>query len=276
MLFIKSPIVSVEWLNQNLEASNLIILDASIKKVTSDDIQQTSKQIPSTRYFDIKHRFSNTAAPFPNTVSSQKQFINESRYLGINNASAIVVYDDKGIYSSARAWYLFKAFGFNNIAVLDGGLPDWEKARFKTEDKTEREFSLGDFIGIYNPDYFKFFNDIISISNNPDCLILDARSSDRFNGLVDEPRKGLRSGHIPNSLSLPFGSLLNGNCLKPKEELKSIFQELNAVNKKLVFSCGSGITACILALAANVLDNDNISVYDGSWTEYGTLTNENN
>lgn len=268
-------IVSVEWLHQNLEASNLIIFDASIKKVALDNSQQTKKQIPSTRFFDIKNGFSDTAAPFPNTVPSEKQFVNEARRLGVNNDSAIVVYDDKGIYSSARARYLFKAFGFNNIAVLDGGLPEWEKLGFETEDKIEREFPLGNFDGIYNPDYFKFFDDIGPISNNPDCIILDARSNDRFNGLIDEPRKGLTSGNIPNSLSLPFGNLLNGNCLKSKDELKSIFQELNESNKKMIFSCGSGITACILSLAANVLENDNISVYDGSWTEYGTLTNEN-
>ena len=276
IIFHKSPIVSVEWLNQNIEAANLIILDENKKKVTSNSLEQTNKQIPCTRFFDIKNSFSDTSSEFPNTVPLVEQFNKEAKRLGINNDSAIVVYDDKGIYSSARAWYLFNAFGYKNIAVLDGGLPEWEKAGFQVVDKFDIEFKIGDFEGVYNPNYFKFFEDIESISNNTDCLILDARSNNRFEGLVEEPRKGLRSGNIPNSVNLPFSSLLNGNCLKPKNELEVIFKDLNASKMKMVFSCGSGITACILALAANVINNEDISLYDGSWTEYGSLTNNNN
>lgn len=206
-------------------------------------------------------------------MPSEKQFTREAQNLGINKNSAVVVYDDKGIYSSARAWYLFKAFGFNNVAVLDGGLPEWEQANYILEDKTDFEFPHGNFVGTYNPDYFNFFSEIEPISNNPDCLILDARSNKRFEGLVPEPRIGLRSGNIPNSVNLPFASLLNGNCLKSKEELKTIFNTLNVSEKNLVFSCGSGITACILALAAEMAGYNDLSVYDGSWTEYGSLTN---
>jgi len=269
---LNSPIVSVQWLHQNINASNIVILDASIKKVTGDVVENESGQIPQALFFDIKNAFSDVSAPFPNTVPSVDQFTKEAQHLGINKDSVIVVYDDKGIYSSARAWYLFKAFGCNNVAVLDGGLPEWEQSGLAVEVKGDTEQAAGDFEGTYNPKYFKFFSDIKRMSTDSNCLILDARSSQRFEGLIDEPRKGLRSGHIPNSVNLPFANLLEGNCLKTQAELKAIFKELSISDRTLVFSCGSGITACIIALAAEISGYTNLCVYDGSWTEYGSLT----
>jgi len=272
MVLIKTPLVTASWLNQNLIEPNIVVLDASINKVADKSQKHESKQIPNTLFFNIKHRFSDVSAPFPNTVPSKTHFNKEAQTLGINNDSAVVVYDDKGIYSSARAWYLFKAFGFNNVAVLDGGLPEWKKAGFQVEAKSSSNVMLkGDFEGKYNSNYFKFFDDIQNLSNNSGCQILDARSNERFTGSVPEPRAGLRSGIIPNSINLPFKSLMNGNCMKSREDLTVIFKRLSHSEKKLVFTCGSGITACILALAAEIVGLQDISVYDGSWTEYGTL-----
>ena len=119
---------------------------------------------------------------------------------------------------------------------------------------------------------FKFFNDIKVLKNAKDTIILDARSKERFDGLLPEPRKELRSGNIPNSINLPYQELLSGNVMKSSSELNNIFHRLNPQNKKMVFSCGSGVTACILALGAELSGYKNLSVYDGSWTEYGTLT----
>ncbi len=272
-IFIKTPIVSVDWLHKNLEASNLIILDATIKKVSdNEDISESKFQIPSVRFFDLKYKFSDTSAEFPNTFPSIEQFTLEAQKLGINKDSAIVVYDDKGIYSSARAWLLFKAFGHNNVAVLNGGFPEWQNANYKVEEKHNYKDRTGNFAATLQPKYFKFFDDITKASIDKCFTILDARSEQRFKGLVAEPRKGLRSGIIPNSINLPYTKLQNGNCLKPKAELKTIFGTLVKPDQHLVFSCGSGITACILAFAAEIADYKNISVYDGSWTEYGSLT----
>jgi thiosulfate/3-mercaptopyruvate sulfurtransferase len=272
MIKIDKPLVSVNWLNEHLHASNLVILDGTIPKVTAKKEDANLVQIPNSRFFDIKKKFSDVEAPFPNTVPSAEQFSTEAQNLGINQDSAIVVYDNKGIYSSARVWYLFKAFGYTNVAVLDGGLPEWINKGCAVEGKQAREVAKGDFIGKYNSDAFKFFDDINVISNDSTCQILDARSNNRFNGLVAEPRAGLRSGNIPNSKSLPFKELMTGNCMKPESELKEIMSSFNLEDKKLVFSCGSGITACILALASEIVGYTNFSVYDGSWTEYGTLT----
>lgn len=272
MIRIDKSLVSIGWLKDNIAAPNLVILDGSIPKVTANEDTSNDVQITGARFFDIKHRFSDTEAPFPNTVPSAAQFNHEAQNLGINANSAIVVYDDKGIYSSARVWYLFKAFGHNNIAVLDGGLPEWINKGLPLENKQNRQQEKGDFEGKYNPNYFKFFEDILKIEEDKDYQILDARSYDRFHGAVPEPRAGLRSGNIPNSKSLSFKELMRGNYMKTEHEIKEILASFNINNKKLVFSCGSGITACILALAAEIAGYRNTSVYDGSWTEYGTLT----
>lgn len=272
MIKIDKPLVSVNWLKENLQSPNLVILDGTIPKVTANQEEANEVQIPNSRFFDIKKKFSDIEAPFPNTVPSVEQFTIEAQNLGIKQDSAIVVYDDKGIYSSARVWYLFKAFGHKNVAVLDGGLPEWINNGYPVEDKQIREVDSGDFIGKYNSDNFKFFDDIKVISDDNSCQIFDARSNDRFNGLVAEPRAGLRSGNIPNSKSLPFKELMKGNAMKSESELREILSSFDIENKRLVFSCGSGITACILALASEIVGYNNFSVYDGSWTEYGTLT----
>ena len=266
------PIVSVSWLHENLNANNLLVLDASINKVTSASHNSHSEwQIPTSLFFDIKGLFSDIEGEFPNTFPSAEQFTQEAQKLGVNSNSAIVVYDDKGMYSSARAWWLFKAFGFNNVAVLDGGLPEWQTHNFVIEKKQNNLHSVGNFEAEYQPEFMRFFKDIQqAIPLN--TKILDARSQDRFKGLVKEPRDGLRSGTIPNSRNFPFTDLLNENCFKSRDELSALFH--NFVEDKeepIIFSCGSGITACILALGAILVGYNDISVYDGSWTEYGSL-----
>jgi thiosulfate/3-mercaptopyruvate sulfurtransferase len=265
-----SPIVSVEWLHNNLKAENLVILDGTINK-TSD---ASLTQLPNARFFDIKKKFSDKSNPFPSAFPSQTQFQREARTLGINQDSAIVVYDDKGIYSSARVWWLFKAFGFNNIAVLNGGFPAWLKAEYSAESMSPYNGKKGDFVANLQSDYMKFFNDVKEASNNNTHTIVDARSSGRFNCIDAEPREGLRMGTIPNSVNLPYTDLLEEGLLKPKKDLAKALYMIANKTDDIIFSCGSGLTACILALGAEVSGYKNISVYDGSWTEWGTLVKE--
>ncbi|NMH88102.1 sulfurtransferase [Flavivirga algicola] len=267
---IASPIVSVEWLHKNLEASNLIILDGTINKVF--DISQT--QIPNARFFDIKKKFSDVNTPFPSTFPAKEQFENEARALGINKNSVVVVYDDKGIYSSARVWWLFKAFGHDNVAVLNGGLPSWKKRGYETENMKNYAGKSGDFEANYKQEYMKFFDDIKEASKNKTHCIIDARSKGRFKGLEPEPREGLRGGNIPNSINLPFKDLLVDGELKPNKDIEKTLNKIVDKEERIIFSCGSGITACILALGANISGYKNISVYDGSWTEWGSLVKE--
>lgn len=268
---LKEPIVSVEWLNKNLEAPNLIILDGTINK-TFDTSQ---KQIINARFFDIKKKFSDVANPFPSAFPSAEQFQIEARNLGINTDSAIVVYDDKGIYSSARVWWLFKAFGFTNVAVLNGGFPEWLKAKYLTEPMKNYSGKAGDFVAKLQPGFMQFFDDVAKASKANTHCIIDARSAARFNSEEPEPRAGLRSGTIPNSKNIPFKTLLNAErLLKPQEELQAIFSKVINKNDDVIFSCGSGITACVLALGAEISGYKNIAIYDGSWTEWGSLVEE--
>lgn len=265
-------IVSVDWLNNHLQDENVLVFDATISKVLGDVSALSNSQIPGTQFLDIKNKFSIVNAPFPNTIPSAKQFEENIQALGVNNDSTVVIYDDSGIYSSARAWWLFKTFGFNNVAILDGGLPEWKAKGFSLEDKTTNNTrKKGNVKATYKSNNVVLFDSLDTISKDDNYKIIDARSSDRFNCIVAEPRAGLRSGTIPTSSSLPFNMVLDGNKLKQKAELQTIFKNLAKENQHLVFTCGSGITASVLALAATVAGYNN-SVYDGSWTEYGTLT----
>lgn len=266
-----SPIVSVAWLHENKNANNLIILDGTINKVFDISLEQ----IQNARLFDIKKKFSDVSNPFPSAFPSEEQFQKEARNLGINQDSAIVVYDDKGIYSSARVWWLFKAFGFNNVAVLNGGFPEWKKANYDTELMQNYDGEKGNFIANLQPNYMKFFDDIKNASKNETHKIIDARSSKRFNCEVPEPRAGLRMGTIQNSVNLPFTDLLEDGVLKSKKDLAKAFYMVAEQDEPIIFSCGSGLTACVLALGAELSGYKNISVYDGSWTEYGSLTTGN-
>ncbi|GAA4807600.1 sulfurtransferase [Litoribaculum gwangyangense] len=262
--------VTVDWLHDHLNADNLIILDGTINKV----FDASTKQIPKARFFDIKNKFSDTSNPFPSAFPSKEQFQKEARLLGIDNDSALVVYDDKGIYSSARVWWLFKAFGFNNVAVLNGGFPAWLKAGYATEFMKVYDGKAGNFTANLQPHYMKFFNDVEAASKNKTHTIVDARSENRFKSLEPEPRAGLRMGTIPNSVNLPFEDLLNEGVLKSKKDLEKAFYMVAHKNDDIIFSCGSGITACVLALGADISGYKNISVYDGSWTEWGSLVTE--
>jgi len=270
-LQISNPIVSTDWLHEHLHATNLVILNGTIPKVVDTFSQGEIQQIPNARFFDIKKVFSVLNAPFPNTMLDVKAFTQEAQKLGINQDSAIIVYDELGIYSSARVWYMFKAMGFENIAVLDGGFPLWKKGKYPVATKKSFTGIYGDFQGKDRLSLFRNYTEMLQEVENKSSLILDARSEARFTGKVPEPRASLRSGQIPTSKNLPYTELLEHNQFKSKAELKAIFESFLLKEKQVIFSCGSGITACILALAAEYIGYSNYAVYDGSWTEWGSL-----
>ena len=269
-----NSIVSAEWLNEHLNEKDLIILDTSPKSNVSGLASEFDNiQLPGARYFDLKNDFSDSSSEFPNTIPSPEQFETNIRALGINNSNTIVVYDNLGIYSSPRVWWLFKTFGHDKVFVLDGGLPEWVNSNFVTEEKTSGNYSLGNFITHYKAENVRLYNNMKrNISSNEE-LIIDARSSGRFNKTTPEPRKELQSGCILNSDNLPFQDVLENEIFKPKKELKTLFLNLNPEGKPLIFSCGSGLTACIIALAYEIAFNKPFAIYDGSWTEWATKEN---
>ena len=255
-----------------LNAPNLIVLDATIPKVGQNAVDLNQELgIKNSRFFDIKNVFSDKEAQFPNTLVSPEIFQKEAKKLGINKDSAIIVYDKHGIYSSPRASWLFKTMGHVNVAVLDGGLPEWKSNNYPTEKINKFDGELSDFEVNYQSKSIYNYNNVLNAISNKDKLILDARSADRFKGERPEPRESLRSGHIPNSKNLPYTELLEKGNMLSEPVLSQKFNTLISEESELVFSCGSGITACVLALGAEVAGYKNVSVYDGSWTEWGSL-----
>lgn len=274
-IVIEKPLVSIDWLSRYLDASNLVILDASITKVSDvkiDAVDTVKCQIKNARFFDLKKKFSDLTSEYPNTMPSLEKFSDAARQLGINNDSAIVVYDELGIYSSPRVWWMFKAMGHNNIAVLDGGLPEWEKAGLPCESKMKYRGNGGNFTGNYQKDLMSDYKGVLNSINMEHTFVIDARAKNRYNGTEPEPRVGLRSGHIPNSINLPYTELIKNNKMITQEKLSESFSKFETIHDRHIFTCGSGITACILALGAELAGLKNNAVYDGSWTEWGSLT----
>lgn len=266
-------IISAEELNDLLGNPDLIILNASQPENKNESNRGLyDLQIPRAKLFDLKKDFSEKSHPMPNMLQKAADFQAECRKLGIKNSSKIVVYDNVGIYTSPRVWWMFKTMGHDNVCVLAGGMPNWLKNDFPVEKFQTNKSELGDFKADFRPENVKNANQVLKNISKKDFLLVDARSEGRFNGTAPEPREGLSNGHIPGSTNLPYEFVLNNGKFKPKQELKQLFKKINPENKKMTFSCGSGITACILYLANELVfeDSEN-SVYDGSWTEWAQL-----
>jgi thiosulfate/3-mercaptopyruvate sulfurtransferase len=253
-------------------SKSIILLDASIPpvgKMNQPDKQWPDHTLPSAQRFDLNKNFSDLSNPLPHSMPSAEHFQQQVQLLGIPENSQIVVYDNQGIFSAARAWYMFKSMGHNNIAVLDGGLPAWLAAGFPTLPSPSKAKVCNTFNANFTQQYFCSSDEVYKQTLSGEQLILDARASSRFEGRVAEPRAGIRSGHMPNSVNLPFSDLLNNGLLLPVDTLKEKFKKLNSQNKPMIMSCGSGVTACVLALVADICNFKKVKVYDGSWSEWG-------
>ena len=273
MLNIPSSIVSTDWLEKGIGASDLVLLDSSVPPVVpgyfSVNRDEQFSVIPGARRFDYDTVVCKPNSFLPHMMPERDLFEEEVRKLGINTTSTVIVYDDVGLYASPRAWWMFRAMGHERVAVLDGGLPKWLSENRVVSEKFS-EASTGDFVAELKQDLFCDFEVVLKGLNSPNCAVLDARSERRFKGLDPEPRPGVRSGHMPNAKNLPFPEVLNGGLLKSVSELQEIFMNLSLDHhNEIITSCGSGITACILTLAADVAGFSNLSVYDGSWAEWG-------
>jgi len=265
-------LVSVDWLSQNLKLDNLIVLDTSLA-ATAEGKSASLKDfyIPGARKIDLKNKFSDQKAPFPNTLPSPTQFEHECQALGINRDSKIVVYDNMGIYSSPRIWWMFKVMGHSDVSVLDGGLPAWIEAGQSTSSDLAQSTTKGNFKAKLQSQWIKSYEEVKGNLTSQEFQILDARSAGRFNGTAEEPRKHLKSGHIDQSANIPYQDVLQDGRFKSAEELKALFNQKVGDREELVFSCGSGLTACIIMLAGQIAGKKSKTVYDGSWTEWAEL-----
>ncbi|MBT8147751.1 MAG: sulfurtransferase [Gammaproteobacteria bacterium] len=267
--------VSVDWLHKHLGSENLVILDASVppimpfsKQKLPDDL--TARYLPGSLRFDYDTEVCDQNSPLPHMMPAADYFAERVRNLGINKDSAIVIYDDIGVYASPRAWWMFKAMGHDNVAVLNGGAVAWHQAGLEmTEQVLSEAAQAGSFQEQENVGYFCDALTVYQLLNEKSCSILDARSEGRFYGRDPEPRDNLRGGHMPGAGCMPFPQVLDDIYMKPADQLKVIFEQHATGAQKLIFTCGSGLSACILTLAAELAGYQDLSVYDGSWCEWG-------
>ena len=266
--------IQPQTLKKICDNPNIKILDATFFLPDSGldaEEEYKKKHIPNSVFFDI-NKIADPKNPLPHMIPSKEIFSMMMQNLGINNQDEIIIYDNSPLLSSARAWFLFRYFGHENIFILNGGLKNWEKFGGGVTNK-KTIISTGDFQSkTEKKNLVVSLNQMISFSNNNSKLILDARSYKRFTGEAKEPRPGLLSGHIPNSKSLPSSDLItNDGFLKSIEELNKIFSN-NDFNdsEQIIATCGSGVSACVISVALYCLGKKDVPIYDGSWTEWAS------
>ncbi|RJX75757.1 sulfurtransferase [Vibrio sinensis] len=266
-----NPLISVDWLVQHIAQENLVILDCSIDfQIPAEGPKDKENLIPNSLRFDYDNVFCDAASPLPHMMPTEAHFNQQAQALGINQDSVIVVYDNSGTFASPRAWWMFKAMGHKDVYILDGGLTAWKEAKQPLVQQYKAVTTQGHFAGSLNPTYFVDARHVSEQITNDESQTVDARSRARFNAEVAEPREGLRSGHIPNAVCQPFAELMDGHKFKSPQALKPIIEANIPDNKQqYIFSCGSGVTACIVLVAAAICGYHNFAVYDGSWTEWG-------
>jgi thiosulfate/3-mercaptopyruvate sulfurtransferase len=265
-------LVSTDWRAAHLAAPDLRILDASwhLPDAGRDAYAEyAAGHIPGARFFDIDE-ISDEQSALPHMAPPPEKFVSRMRAMGIGDGSRVVVYDAAGLFSAARAWWLFRLFGKQDVAVLDGGLPKWVAEGRPLEDAAP---PLRDrlFTARRDASLVRDVTQVAASAKLGDVQILDARSPERFRGEAPEPRPGLRAGHIPGSLNVPYRTLINPDgTMKDHAALRAAFAAAGAdPGRPAITSCGSGVSAAILNLALERLGNRSHALYDGSWAEWG-------
>ncbi|WP_120513096.1 sulfurtransferase [Photobacterium salinisoli] len=268
-----SSVVSAEWLLEHADAQDTVIVDASWFMPGSGRDARTeweSERIPGSVFFDFDKEICDKDSSLPHMLPGADQFASQVSELGISNKDTVIVYDSHGLFSAPRVWWMFKVMGHDKVAVLDGGLPAWKAAGGSLESGSVTEMpEKGQFSANFRTEWVIDAQTLLEKLADPQVVVLDARPAARFYAQQPEPREGIRSGHMPNAKSLPFGQLVKDSRLVSQSILKQRFDAFSEQDQQLIFSCGSGVTACILALAADVAGRKNLTVYDGSWTEWG-------
>ncbi len=265
-------LVSTDWLAEHIKDPDLRILDASwyLPDAGRDPRSEfDAAHIKGARFFDIDE-VADLRSALPHTVPPVEKFMSRMRAIGVGDGHQVVVYDGAGLFSAARVWWTFRLMGFENVAVLDGGLPKWQ-AEGRPVDAKPATIRDRHMIVKRQDHLIKDVTQVARAAKLEDHTIIDARPAPRFEGTAPEPREGMRAGHILNSQNVPFSTLLNDDkTMKPKADLQAIFDAAGAdLSKPIITTCGSGVTACVLALALYQIGKTDAAVYDGSWSEWG-------
>lgn len=269
----RSALVSCEWLAARIDAPGIVLLDATFflprqGRNAREEFRQA--HIPGARFFDVDV-IADTGNPLPHMLPGPERFGEAVGRLGIDNRIKVIVYDNNAFMASARAWWTFRVFGHDNVAVLDGGFARWKQLgapiTAAMHSPTPRRFHAK-----LNRQLVCTLEQVCELSENRSAQILDARSPARFSGNEPEVRPGLHSGHIPGSCNLHYATLVDPetHTLLPAETLRALYRQAGTgPDEPIVTTCGSGVTAAILALGLYRLGRQDVPVYDGSWTEWG-------
>lgn len=267
------PVVSTQWLSERLGTPKLCVVDATVHLPdTGRDAraEYLAEHIPGAGFFDLS-RIADPSNPLPRKFPPQDVFEQEAGGLGIDNDSHVVAYDTPGLYSAARVWWLFRQYGYDRVSILDGGLKAW-KAEGRPVEAGEVKAAPATFRAGRRRDLYADWQHVLSVSKAGGACILDARTPGRFAGTELDRYPGARPGHIPNSRNLYWADLLDPQSRKllPADAIAQRFEKAGvSPTEPLVLSCGSGLTACILALGLHLSGRDDWRVYDGSWDEWG-------
>ena len=277
MLQTKTWLTETDELARELDAPDLVIIDASWHMPAENRNayeEYLAEHIPGGIFFDIDE-IADTKSGLPHMLPPPEKFSSRMRSMGIGDGSRIVVYDSAGLFSAARVWWTFRVMGVDDVSVLNGGLPKWKREGRPLESGPPRNRTARHFTARRNLDLVRDVSDIKALLKDRSAEIVDARAADRFAGKAPEPRPGLRSGHIPGSYNLPYAKLLNKDgTFKTGPEIERLFEEAGVdLTKPVVASCGSGITASVLALGLAEIGHRRAAVYDGSWSEWGADQN---
>lgn len=268
----ESALVSCEWLRQNLELTNQVILDATffLPRQQRNAMEEYHQHIPGALFFDIDE-IADLTASLPHTLPDAKQFADAVGEMGIDNNTHVVIYDNNHFFAAARVWWMFRVFGHDKVRILNGGLTRWLFLSFPI-DSEQLSPTKQTFKARCRPELVLNLQQMVYVQQSNSRQILDARSADSFLGKRKHSGQGLQPGHIPGSINIPYASLTNREQqnLLSKPELLELFNE-NHVNlsQPLVTTCGSGVSAAVLALALFQIGLTEVPMYDGSWAEWG-------
>jgi thiosulfate/3-mercaptopyruvate sulfurtransferase len=266
-----SPLVTPLWLAGVLKDSDTVVLDATLPPVgvtppVDTHARYIARHIPGAAFFDID-KLSDHSTTLPHMLPTPEDFSRSMSVLGVSDRMTIVIYEQEGVFSAPRAWWMIRTFGVRDVYILDGGLRAWVDAGFPT-DSGSVDRAPAKFDAKLDHDAVKDFAQIQRIIAGH-AQILDARSTGRFTGASPEPRPGIRSGHMPGATSLPFTELVEEGRLKTAEKLRQIFAAKGVdMAGPITTSCGSGVTAAVISLALEIAGAEHVSLYDGSWAEY--------